>query len=114
MTCNLLLIAQPDHVQLDDFNLLAQEIRTVAPDVHAYAIWDQMYDWRTIDPALDHPTLPFSPVPVRFSRPWRAPLFQGIRLHKSKEYRALEEIGIPLPRWGLLTQDLCHCFPNNC
>jgi hypothetical protein len=53
MACNLLLIAQPDHVHLADFNLLAREIRALAPDVKAYAIWDRAYDWKKLDPTLD-------------------------------------------------------------
>ncbi|MBK8121884.1 MAG: hypothetical protein IPK39_24195 [Sulfuritalea sp.] len=69
MACNLLLIAQSDHVHLADFQALASEICDVAPDVHAYAMWDQSYDWKTIDSALDRPSFSFCPVPVRAFKP---------------------------------------------
>ena len=105
MACNLLLIAQPDHVQLADFNLLAREIRAVAPDVKAYTMWDRAYDWKKLDPTLDRPSMAFCPVPVRAFKTWRGPLFQCRRLHKSEEYTALQQADVPLPRWGLLMPD---------
>lgn len=105
MACNLLLIAQSDHVHLADFQALASEICAVAPDVHAYAMWDQSYDWKTIDSALDRPSFSFCPVPVRAFRPWRGPLLQCRRLYKSEEYAALQQADVPLPCWGLLTPD---------
>ena len=105
MSCNVLLIAQPDHVQLSDFKLLAQKISAAAPDVHAYALWDQPYDWSTLDPGLDRPTMTFCPVPIRQFKPWRGPVFQCRRLHKSEEHTALQQADVPLPRWRVLTPD---------
>lgn len=48
------------------------------------------------------PTLVFSPAPTRFS-PVRGLRFSGARLTKSQQYRRLEECGLPVPRWVLLT-----------
>jgi hypothetical protein len=105
IACNLLLIAQPHHVQLADFEQLAQAIRAIAPDVHACAIWDRPTAWRPPPSVLALPTMSFCPVPVRAFRPPRGPVFQCHRLHKSEEYRAMERVGIPVPRWALLTPD---------
>lgn len=105
MTCNLLLIAQPEHVQLVDFLALAETVRRIAPDVQAYALWDQPYDWSRLDTSFDQPCLSVSPVPVSDFSPWRGPLLQCRRLYKSEEYRALQRVGVPLPRWGLLTPE---------
>ena len=50
----------------------------------------------------DLPTLTVSPAPVRRLRPRRGPLLQGQHVAKSVEYRALDAIGIPVPRWSRL------------
>lgn len=105
MSCNILLIAQPDHVQLSYFKLLARAISAAAPDVHAYALWDQPHDWKALDSGLDLPTVTFCPVPIRHFKPWRGPVFHCRRLYKSEEYSALQQVDIPLPRWSLLTPD---------
>jgi len=49
--------------------------------------------------APDVPTLSISPGPARRFRPRRGPLLQGQYLAKSAEYRALEPLGLPVPRW---------------
>ena len=89
MACNLLLIAQPDHVQLADFQELARAIRVLAPEVNAHALWDQAYDWSSLDAGQNRPTLTFCPVPLRAFKPWRGAVWQCRRLHKSEEYAAL-------------------------
>lgn len=103
--CNILLVAQPHHVQLADFQRLAETIRATAPDVHAYALWDRPYDMKAPKSVSEHPTMTFCPVPMRYFKPWRGTVFQCHRLHKSQEYRAMEQIGIPVPRWALVTPD---------
>jgi cyanophycin synthetase len=105
ITCNLLLIAQPHHVQLADFEHLASVIRAIAPDVHACAIWDRPKAWRPQQSVLERPTMTFCPVPIRTFKPGRGTVFQCYRLHKSEEYRAMERAGIPVPRWGLVTPE---------
>lgn len=105
MSCNLLLIAQPHHVPLADFQRLAQEIQAIAPEVHAYALWDRARGWRPEKSVLERPTMVFCPVPIRSFSPWRGAVFQCRRLHKSEEYRAMQDIGIPVPRWGLVTPE---------
>lgn len=104
MSCNVLLIAQPDHVQLADFKLLADEICASSPDVHAYALWDQAYDWNRLAADLNRPTMTFCPVPIRRLKPWRGSVFQCHRLRKSHECAALQQIGVPVPQWTLITQ----------
>jgi len=105
IACNLLLIAQPYHVQLADFEQLARLIRAIAPEVHAYAIWDRPHAWTPAKEAFERPTMTFCPEPIRYFKPWRGTIFQCHRLHKSQEYIAMQKIGIPVPRWALVTPD---------
>jgi hypothetical protein len=38
-------------------------------------------------------------------RPARGPVFQGVLMPKSEEYRRLETMGIPVPRWSRMTMN---------
>lgn len=105
MSCNILLVAQPDHVGLPDFECLADLICATAPDVHAFALQDQAYSAHSLNPAMNRPTMIFSPVPLRYFTPWRGKVFQCRRLAKSQEYLALQGVGVPVPKWTLLTPD---------
>ena len=46
----------------------------------------------------------FSPASIRFFRANRGAEFQGRALRKSEEYEALEQFGVPAPRWTRLTR----------
>lgn len=105
MHCNLLLVAQPHHVQLTDFQRLAREIHDIAPDVHAYALWDRPHVWKPPSEVFERPTMTCCPVPIHYFKPWRGAVYQCHRLHKSEEYRAMQNIGISIPRWALVTPD---------
>ena len=51
---------------------------------------------------MELPALTVSPAPLVHFRPARGPVFQGQHVAKSVEYRALEALGIPVPRWTRL------------
>jgi hypothetical protein len=102
--CNLLLIGQADHVPLQYFQALARAVREIAPDVEARALWDL--------PAKPgsalvsgQPAVTCSFVPLRNFRPWRGAVLQNRFLAKDEEYAALERVGVPVPRWALLSRE---------
>lgn len=82
-----------------DFRELAGWIEERDPALLVRVVPDEAgagYD----DPDL--PTLSVSPGPAGRFRPRRGSLLQGQYLPKSAEYRALEALGVPVPRWARL------------
>jgi hypothetical protein len=100
---SLVLISNPRVNERWDFELLAEHVREIAPDVHTVVLEDEAVDWAGLPGALDLPTLVFSPAPIWNFRAARGTVFQGQWLAKSREYAALESAEVPVPRWALLT-----------
>jgi hypothetical protein len=103
--CNLVLVSNPLVNQRWDFELLASYVREVAPDVQTAVVEDGLVSPSVFPPAFDLPTMTFSPGPVMRFRPARRTVFRGVSLPKSREYRALERAGLPVPRWAVVTRD---------
>lgn len=101
--CTLLLVAKRTQNHRPDFACLARYIRQIAPDVRPIVIADWLF--QVLRPRLWlRPTLTFSPVCLRQFRALRGPVFQGNPLSKSQELQRLQEHGIPVPRWAVLTE----------
>ncbi len=100
---SVVLISNPRVNERWDFELLADYVREIAPDVQTAVFEDEVVDWSSMPGALDLPTLVVSPAPVWRFRPARGVVFQGLWLPKSREYAALERAAVPVPRWALLT-----------
>lgn len=98
--CNLLLVVNEDF-EVESFERVARQVRDFDPLVNAVVLRDQAGPTPDIPP---HPTLTFSPAVVRHPRAAHGRTFSGYPLSKSEEYRALEEIGIRVPRWVLLRE----------
>jgi hypothetical protein len=95
----LILVTNPAVNTDADFAELAGWISELSPETAVFVLPDAEHA-DTIAQVPDLPTLTVSPAPVRRLRPRRGPLFQGQHVAKSEEYRALERIGIPVPRWS--------------
>ena len=95
------LITNPAVNTEADFAELALWIAEAAPDTAVFVLPDAA-DADTLAGVPDLPTLTVSPAPVRRLRPRRGPLLQGQHVAKSVEYRALDALGIPVPRWSRL------------
>ena len=102
---NLILVTNPQVNQPGDFDFIARQLQRIAPDIQPRISGDRPANSPRIPAEYDRPTMTFSPGPLRFFRPWRGRVFQGAPLHKHQEYEALENIGITVPRWALLTPD---------
>ncbi|HYQ18476.1 MAG TPA: hypothetical protein VEQ58_22020 [Polyangiaceae bacterium] len=90
------LVSVPTVNTDDDFRELAGWIMERDPEL----LVQVLPDVAGADAASpDLPTLTVSPGPARQLRPRRGALLQGQHLPKSAEYRALEAIGVPVPRW---------------
>jgi hypothetical protein len=101
--CNLLLLANRGVNQEGDFAKVAGFVREYAPEVRAIVALDQQYRWKRHLWAL-RPTFVFSAVPVEHFQPRRGVMFHGNSLAKSEEYAALDRLGVPYPRYRLLTE----------
>ncbi len=97
----LILITDPAVNSEPDFAELALWIAEVSPETAVFVLRD-LADADTLALVPDLPTLTVSPAPVRRLRPRRGPLLQGQHVAKSVEYRALDALGIPVPRWSRL------------
>lgn len=95
------LVTNPGNNSDADFAELAAWIRELSPDTLVFVLPD-LPDADRSASVPDLPTLTVSFVPVRWLRPRRGPLLQGQHVAKSEEYRALEAIGVPVPRWTRL------------
>ena len=96
---HLYLVTRTGVNERADFEGLAALIAEHDPGVSVTVVEDDP----SSTPATPCPALTVSPGPVRWVRPGRGPLYQGKPLHKSHEYRKLEAIGVPVPRWRLVT-----------
>jgi hypothetical protein len=93
------LVTNPSVNTAADFAELAAWISESAPEIAVFVLPDAEGADAHVP---DLPTLTVSPAPVRWLRPRRGPLLQGQHLPKSQEYRALDAVGIPVPRWARL------------
>jgi hypothetical protein len=97
----LSLISNPSVNTAADFDELAAWIVEASPSTLVQVCADEPPDERAAS-LPDLPTLSVSFAPVRHLRPRRGPLLQGQHIAKSAEYRALDALGIPVPRWQRL------------
>jgi hypothetical protein len=97
----LVLITNPAVNSEADFAELAGWIAEASPETAVFVLPDAP-EADALARVPDLPTLTVSPAPVRRLRPRRGPLLQGQLVAKSFEYRALDSIGIPVPRWSRL------------
>jgi len=97
----LLLVSSPTANTQADFEQLAHWIGERDADVEVHVVNDVIGADLAAN-AGDLPTLTVSPGPLKKLRPRRGPVRQGQHVAKSVEYRALEAIGVPVPRWTRL------------
>ncbi len=95
------LITDPALNSDADFAELSTWITEASPTTAVFVLPD-VSGADTRAGAPDLPTLTVSFPPVRHLRPRRGPLLQGQHVAKSVEYRALDALGIPVPRWSRL------------
>jgi len=100
----LLLVSSPIANSQADFEELAQWTAALDPELAVHVVGDS----RAADLAAnvpDLPTLTVSIGPLMKFVPRRGAVLQGQHVAKSTEYRALEAIGVPVPRWVRLLPD---------
>ena len=102
--CNLILITSPEVNQPQDLEEVARWIREINPRVHADVRCDQHFTRRKWLWALRR-TMVFSPAKSHHFKVARGRVYQGSPLAKSEELTALEQAGVPIPPWAILTED---------
>ena len=103
MRTNLILVGNESVGHIGDFARVADHIRRDYPDICPMVEQDRPYRLRRWLLA-SRPTLVFSPVGLDRFRPVRGRVFAGCSLSKSEEYAALTAVGVPVPRYRLLTE----------
>ena len=96
----LLLVSSPLANSQADFEELAEWCTMLDSELSVHVVEDANDADSVSTPDL--PTLTVSFGPLRKLRPRRGPVFQGQHVAKSVEYRALEALGVPVPRWTRL------------
>ncbi len=95
------LITNPGNNTERDFAELATWISELSPQTLVFVLPDAP-DADCLASVPDLPTVTVSFVPVRRLRPRRGPLLQGQHVAKTEDCRALDAIGVPVPRWTRL------------
>lgn len=98
----LVLVSVPGVNTDEDFKELAEWISDIEPRVEVRICRDNAQDFALIR-QCNRPSLIFSPGPLRQLLPSQARVLQGSWLPKSVEYRRLEALDLPIPRWARLT-----------
>ena len=102
---NLVLVPNSISNSFADFKKIAAEIRALAPEISTYVIKDKKRYLLHNSHLILRPTMVFSPTKLYNFFSCRGSLFQGQPLPKSQELRHLQENGIPVPAWKLLTPE---------
>ncbi|HET7543405.1 MAG TPA: hypothetical protein VFK05_26205 [Polyangiaceae bacterium] len=97
----LLLVSSPLANSQADFAELAEWSAAADPELRVRVVAD-LSGADLTDNEPDLPMLTVSFGPLQKLRPRRGAVFQGQHVAKSVEYRALQAIGVPVPRWTRL------------
>lgn len=95
---NLILVHQPTKQDRADYEEIARRmdaIEVFVVDTKDGALTDPRFDGEA-------PTLTVSPMPIKKFLPPRGAVCQGFEHPKSEQYRRLEGLGVPVPRWDLI------------
>lgn len=86
-----------------DFQEIAGWVREQAPDIDVVVVPDEPI--AMLGQLFPHqrPMMVVAAGPIARFDGLDGAVFQGVRLHKAQEYRALEACGIPVPAWALVT-----------
>lgn len=102
---NLVLVRRPGYRHMiDDFQKIARHCRAIDPNIRPLLNIDSPWGALRAIGAIRRPTLVFSPRRMLFYHPLRGTVRAGKLLAKSEEYRRLENAGIAVPPWRLMTR----------
>ncbi len=118
-SCNLVLVAYPEAGSTISFDEIAVKIRAVDPKINIVVAVDRPGQNLVLPP---DPTLIVAPAMIKHLTHLPGRILCGMPLKKSQEYERLDKMGIPIPRWAILTQykkpdlslfsDYVVCKPN--
>jgi amino acid adenylation domain-containing protein len=99
--CHLVIVIN-ERFERKGFEELARYVPEFDPSISTVVLRDRA----AMDISLpEKPTLIFSPALIRHMPKTKGRVFCGYPLSKSEEYLALDQAGIPVPKWTLLTED---------
>lgn len=96
---HLILVHQPTKQVRADFESIAAQIATLAPDIRVFIVDTRQLDWEQRELAASAPTLVVSPMPIKKFTPARGRVLQGYDFPKSTQYKLLGDCAVPIPEW---------------
>ncbi len=96
---NLVLVYQPDAVDVEDFKKVGLRVRTVADNLKVYIQKDRAPDKALLDELAEHRTFVFSPMQIDSFYVQRGRVYAGRPMQKSEQLLRLELAGVPVPPW---------------
>lgn len=103
--CNLVMVYNRQNTPRSDFEQIAQSIRSFAPEINTCIIRDKKrFLWHNLH-LMHRPTMVYAPIQLSRFFSVRGAVFQGQPLSKGEELRRLQQKGITVPRWALVTPD---------
>jgi len=100
---NLILVADPSVNHEPSFKKICSLLADEAPDISPAIVMDTPRRKKKWLHAF-RPTMVFSPVPLKRFHPVRGKVFAGQDLVKSQEYAVMDQAGISVPKYVLLTE----------
>ncbi|MEH6814791.1 MAG: ATP-grasp domain-containing protein, partial [Motiliproteus sp.] len=102
---NLILVHQQSKQSLSDYQIIAELIRTRAPDINTYIVNTKETCWPEAN-QLDQPrALTVSPMPIKKFVPPFGHICQGFEYRKGQQNQRLRDIGVAVPDWAELTPE---------
>jgi len=102
---NLVMVVRRDQTDIcRDFERIAAHCREIDPSIGAFVVYDSPATNVTALSAVFRPTMIFAPQRLLLFHPIRGAIRRGKLLSKSQEYRRLQDAGIPVPEWRLVTR----------
>ncbi|MEM7444711.1 MAG: hypothetical protein AAF414_15420 [Pseudomonadota bacterium] len=103
---NLLLHYFPRVVFRSDFDGMAERVRALAPDIHVDVLATDRSHPLAVLRAATRPTVSVEFNHPKFPRVLRGKIYRHWRKGaKSRQYRVMEQAGLPVPRWVDLTPE---------
>ncbi len=102
---SLILVHDPRYEALADFEHLRQLVQERAPEIEVFIAFNAIPSSSTRKKAARRPTLTFSPGRLKAFAPARGRTYAGRAIPKPEQCKLLEQAGLPIPKWALLTPE---------
>ena len=103
---NLILVHTPGYQDVADFQVIAQTVQELAPDIEVFIASNNISSSVTRRLASKRPTLVFSPGNLLSFRPSRGKIYAGSPIPKLEQIARFRAAGLPVPASVEITPDI--------